>query len=119
MSIQETLEARYHDLEDYLRHRYKLERQEVLDEVFVKTVAKVLRLAHTYDPAKSNEFTWMVMVGKGVAVQVLKRLDARVGTRAPVDVYLRGERRGLVESDAYSLTPEQVVSAAELDEESP
>jgi hypothetical protein len=102
--VRVVLEARYQDLEDWLRARYKLERQEVLDDVFVKTVGKVLRLAHTHDPTRSSEFTWMCMVGKGVAVQVLKRLDARTGLNpeAPVDVYLRGERVTLIEDrDQY------------------
>jgi hypothetical protein len=119
MSVHTVLEARYQDLEDYLCHTFKLQRQEVLDDVFVKAVGKIIRLAHTHDPLKSSEWTWMVMVARGVAFQVLERLDKRTGTnpRAPVDVYLRHDRQELQDYHFDSRTPEQELSDKQIEEE--
>ena len=112
------LEARYEELEDYLRHTFKLHRQEVLDDVFVKTVGKILRHAHKHDPAKSSEWTWMLMIGRQVAWQVLERLDKRSGNnpRAPVDVYQRGVRGGLTGWEADPQTPESMLMDTQTEE---
>lgn len=110
--VQDTIAARYEDLEAYLRHHYHVH-GEVLAHVLFKAVEKVLTQQDRWVPARASVWTWVILIARGVAAQELVRLAHRAETLNRAAMSWKGQFRHAPDPLELLLCEERACQAVE------
>lgn len=78
--VRVLLEKRHRDVKNYIASKMRGADAEQIDDVFVATIEKALRLEHTFDATRASWWTWVCLLANGLVCEHYRKLARRTRT---------------------------------------